>query len=150
MFDFGFSLVVSSEMNLIDIFLTTLYSHFCGMQERGRNVIPWLQTVFVTALVLTISIFLLVDILFPDVIKLFNNSELVFIGCYLIMGCFFFIAIKRYFFDSGKNIELSQKYLIDYSSHKRYLFKVIVIAICLIIPVLLGFIIWLHAKPLPQ
>ena len=135
-------------MNLIDVFLITLYSHFCGMQERGRRIIPWLQTAFVVALTLTISIFLIGYLLLPNTIKLINHSEAIFIIVFFLTGCVLFVITKKYLFDTGRNIILSEIYLSKYSTQKRKLFKLIVIGICLLIPFLLGYLIWLNAKPI--
>ncbi len=116
------------------------------MRENGRNVIPWFQTSFVVALTSTISLFSLIDIIFSFFIKGVFISEVSFLIFYLAIGFGVFFLIKKYLFDSGRNITLSEIYLIKYSVNQRTLFKFITISICCLLPLLLGFLIWLNAK----
>jgi hypothetical protein len=127
-------------MNFIDIFLTTLYAHFSSMQQRGRKVIPWLHTTFIVALDLTICC-----VSIANIIKPFHPKERVFLPVFVALGLLFFFVIKRYYFDSKKNIQLMEQYQNMYSSRKKLFLKILVLAIYSLIPFFLLFVIWLRA-----
>lgn len=133
-------------MNAIDIFIVTLYYHFCKMQMRGRKIIPWFQTTFVISLIITISFFLILFLGFQGSIKKLKLPEWLFIIIFCFIGGFVFFIIKRFFFDSGRHLFLSEKYINEYSTKRRSIFKIIVISICFLVPLLLGFIFWLNAE----
>jgi hypothetical protein len=133
-------------MKVMDLFLISIYTHFCEMKERGRQVVPWFQTAFAISLFSAISGFLVVKLFFGNT---FNNQtvpESSFLAAFLLIGCLCFFLIKRYLFDSQKNIVLSEKYVQEYSSQKRLQIKVISISAFLLIPILLGFAIWFRAR----
>jgi hypothetical protein len=128
-------------MRLVDIFLTIVYDHYCSMQKRGRRVVPWLYTSFVVALLLTICLTCIADI-----IQQIHLKETIFLPAFIVVYLFFFFLIKRYYFDSGKNLILLERYLNQYSPKRRLYLKVIVLTVCSIVPFLLVFIIWFKAK----
>jgi hypothetical protein len=128
-------------MRLVDIFLTIVYDHYYSMQKKGRRVVPWLHTSFLVALLLTICLTCIVDI-----VQRIHLKETIFLPAFIAVYLFFFFFIKRYYFDSGKNLILLERYLEQYSPKRRLYLKVIVLTVCCIIPFLLGFIIWFKAK----
>jgi len=128
-------------LSLIDIFLTIVYDRYNSMQKRGRKVIPWLYTSFLVSLVLTICLSLIADI-----IRDIHLKESIFLPIFLALYLFFFFLVKHYYFDSGRNLLLLEKFLKDYSSKRRLYLKVIVLGLCCILPFLFGFIIWLKAN----
>lgn len=116
------------------------------MRDRGRNVIPWLHTCFLISLIITMSLVLLIDlVIFNGQFRNAHMSEKNFLIIYLIVQISIFFLLKRYYFDAGRHIKLSGEYLKLYSAEKRTFFKTISIIICLLIPFLLGFIIWYKA-----
>jgi hypothetical protein len=125
---------------LIDMFLTIVYDHYSSMQKRGRRITPWLYTSFLIALLLTILIILIVDI-----VKQIHLKEAIFLPIFVALYLFLFFLIKWYYFDSGKNLVLLKKYLEEYPAKKRLFLRIIVLTVCCIIPFLLGFVIWLKA-----
>jgi hypothetical protein len=116
------------------------------MKERGRPVIPWFQTVFVVTLVASILGILVMKIGFGSDFTDRNISTMVFLSVFILIGCVCFFSVKHYFFDSGKHIILAQRYIEEYSLRKRLFIKTISIGILLLIPLLLGLIIWINAK----
>lgn len=127
-------------MRPIDIFLTIVYDHYNSMQKRGRNVAPRLYTSFLVALLMTICLALVTDL-----IKQIHLKETIFLPAFVMAYLFFFFLIKHYYFDSGRNLRLLERYLNQYSPKRRLYLKIIVLTICCLIPFLLGFIIWLKA-----
>jgi len=123
------------------MFLTIVYHHYSSMQKKGRRVTPWVYTCFLVALLLTILIVLIVDI-----IRQIRLKETIFLPIFVALYLLFLFLTKRYYFDSDKNLVLLKKYLEEYSAKKRFLLKVIVLTTCCIIPFLLGLIIWLKTK----
>lgn len=132
-------------MNFFDIFLTSIYTHFCKMKLKRPRVIPWFQTCFVTALTATFCVVLAIRIIFLSNYKRINISEGVFMIIYLIIGCILFFIIKKYYFNSERHLILSEKYQEKYSEKKRLLFKVFSIGFCIILPFLLLYFVWFNA-----
>ena len=56
------------------------------------------------------------------------------------------LSVKGYFFNSGKHLVLSEKYINNYSLQKQKIFKTISLCILGIIPFLLIFLLWLTSK----
>jgi len=134
-------------MKLIDMMLVSLYLHFVGMKDKGRSVVPWFSTCVAISLFMAISGGLVLKLIMGPY---FNNkiAEPAFLAAFLLVGVLCFFSIKIYFFNSGKHIDLSEIYIKKYSSKKRFLYKAFSISILLILPLILGFIIWLKAKPI--
>ena len=107
-------------MRWVDIFLTVVYDHYRSMQKRRRLVVPWLYTSFLVALLLTICLTCIVDI-----IQQIHLKETIFLPAFIVVYLFFFFLVKRYYFDSGKNLILLDRYLDQYSPKRRLYFKVI-------------------------
>ena len=135
-------------MNLLDIFLISIYLHFHQMKEKGRQIIPWFQTVTAITLFLSIGGVLAIKLIIGDRLRKDNLSELVFLIGFMVFAGLFFWGIKQYFFNSGKHLTLTQKYIDSFSEKTRYFHKVVSIAFILFVPTLLGYLVWLKAKPL--
>jgi len=127
--------------------IVSLYLHFVRMKDKGRNVVPWFSTCVAISLFMALSGGLVLKLIMGSY---FNDkiSEPAFLAGFLFVGVLCFFSIKIYFFDGGKHIDLSEMYIKKYSSKKRFLYKAFSISILLIIPLILGFIIWLNAKPI--
>jgi hypothetical protein len=113
------------------------------MQRRGRKVVPWFQTAFVVALFMTMTLVLIVRLLFVELLK--GLAEPIFLSLFFAVGLFWFFILKKFFFEKGKHISLTEFYLREYSDKKRMIFKILVIGSCLFIPLLIGFFIWYNA-----
>jgi hypothetical protein len=133
-------------VRLIDLFFVSIYSHFLAMRERGRNIIPWFQTDVAISLFLAISIAMFAKVIFGGSFNQKNVSEITFLMIFMLTGVICFFSIKHYFFDSGRHIKTSEIYLVKYSSKKKLLIKTISIFTLLIIPVILGYIIYVNAS----
>lgn len=135
-------------MKLFDIFLISIYLHFCAMKERGRQIIPWFQTATAIALFASIAITLCIKLVFGSALQKDNLSETAFICGFMLAGVVIFFSIKQYLFSSGRHLTLSQEYLNIYSEKKRRMYKILSIGMVLAVPSLLGYFVWLVAKPL--
>ncbi len=131
-------------MNPIDIFIITLYYHFFQMQKRGRRVIPWFQTAFVIALFVTMTLVLLFRLFYVEAFR--SISEWMSISLFMLMGLIWFFILKKFYFERGKHITLTEIYLSKYSSKRRALYKILAIGLCLFVPLLVGFFIWYYAR----
>jgi hypothetical protein len=132
-------------MKIIDLFLVSIYLHFCKMRDRGRKVIPWFQTLTSISLFFAITIAFLVKVCLG---KNFNNQtapEGAFILGFLIVGAICFFSTKRYFFKNERYLKLSEVYMEKYSERERRHIKIRSILFIMIIPFILGFLIWFNA-----
>src|SRR5258707_14629014 len=93
-------------MKLMPTIIAALYDHFFKMKERGRKVVPWVQTVFVCALEANFLVFMIGKIIqqWLDPNRSGHISETVFMVLFLGAGVFFFFIIKRVYFDTEKFI----------------------------------------------
>jgi hypothetical protein len=132
-------------MNWFDIFLTTLYLHFCDIQKRSKQIVPWYYTSFAFALTVTMSVTLITDLLFQKRIKSMHVPRNSYLILFLLVGFVVFFAIKRYFFITGRHLRESEKYLELFSEQRRRLFKIFVLGGCCLIPFLLVYLIWYDA-----
>lgn len=131
-------------MSPIDIFIISLYYHFFQMQKRGRKVIPWFQTSFVIAMVVTMTLFSAYRLFDENAFK--NVNEWLFISLFMAVGLGLFFLLKIFYFERGRHITLTEKYLNEYSDNKRALFKGLSIGICILLPLMTCFFIWYSAK----
>ena len=132
-------------MSVIDLFLICIYTHFCEMKEKGRPVVPWFQTVATLSLEVSISSVLLMKIFVGNNSNSGSVSVIIFWLTFLGTGLVCFFSIKQYLFNSGRNISLSESYMNQYSFKQRQIFKIVSICAIMIIPILLGFIVWYKA-----
>ena len=135
-------------MKIINIMLTSLYLHFLKMKDRGRRVIPWFSTCVAMSFFITITVTFIVKLIGGENMNKYNLSTGVFDSVFMLIGILCFFFIKSYFFDSKRYLYLSESYLKNYSSQKRLLYKIFTLTILIVSPFLLGFLIWLYAKPL--
>ena len=133
-------------MSLADIFLISIYLHFNKMKETGRQVVPWFSTCSAISFFAAISGALALKLLLGEKYNGEISQSAALIG-FVTLGCLCFFIVKSYFFNSGRHLDLSVKYLEDYSSQKRLLYKILSIGFILLVPICFGFIIWLNAKP---
>lgn len=134
-------------MKLFDIFLISIYLHFCAMKEKGRQIVPWFQTATAIALFASISVTLCIKLVFGSALQKNNLSETVFICGFMLAGAIFFFSIKQYLFSSDRHLTLSQEYLNKYAEKQRHRYKILSISLVLAVPSLLGYFVWLTAKP---
>ena len=131
-------------MTALDTLIVILYDHFFRMREKGRKVIPWLQTVYVMALEGVILSSLLWIMSYRIIVH--NNempiSELSFLLAFVLLGLTYFFLIKRIYFDSAKHLKLYDEYL-KFSNKKQRFLKAISLSIFLAIPFILLFVLWL-------
>ena len=131
-------------MTALDTLIVILYDHFFRMREKGRKVVPWLQTVYVMALEGVILSSLLWIMTYRIIAH--NNkmpiSELPFLSTFVLLGLTYFFLIKRIFFDSGKHLKLYDEYL-RFSNKKQKVLKIIALSVFLAIPFILLFVLWL-------
>ena len=131
-------------MTALDTLIVILYDHFFRMREKGRKVVPWLQTVYVMALEGVILSSLL-WILTYRIIGHNNEmpiSELPFLSAFVLLGLAYFFLIKKIYFDSGKHLKLYDQYL-KFSIQKQKVLKIISLLVFLTIPFILLFFVWL-------
>lgn len=118
------------------------------MKDRGRQIVPWFQTSIAITLFMAISAVLAIKLLFGENLNGNTLSELTFIPGFLLGGGVCFFSIKRYFFDNGKYLTLSEKYVNRFTPQKRLVHKTVSILLIIAVPVFLGYLLWLNAKPL--
>jgi hypothetical protein len=131
-------------MNILDLFLTSIYLHFCKMKEGGRQVVPWFNACFAIALFVAIAGSMLTKVIAGDSINQTSLPESVFLIVFAIVGVSVFFMIKIYFFDSGKHLILSKEFSEYYPSKRRMLIKTLSIGVLFLIPLLLGVIMWIQ------
>ena len=135
-------------MKLLDIFLICIYLHFCAMKEKGRQVVPWFQTAIAITLFGSIAGTFCIKLLLGDMLQRNNLSETAFITGFTIISVVLFFGIKKYLFTAGRHLSLSQEFLNTYNYKRQHLYKILSIGLVLAMPVILGFLVWLTAKPL--
>lgn len=135
-------------MKLFDIFLISIYLHFCAMKEKGRQIVPWFQTVTAITLFASIAGTFCIKLLSGTYLQKNNLSEITFITGFMIISAVFFFGIKKYLFSSGRHLKLSQEFVNTYSVKQRHAYKILSIGFVLAVPIILGYLIWLTAKPL--
>lgn len=129
-------------MNVADLLLVSLYNHFCNLQNRRKQIVPWFQTCVVIALYGTFSCFIIFRLIFFYGTPQVKTSEPIFLFIFLGIAFLLFFAVKRYFFDSGKHIKLSEKFIKDYSEEQQKRYKTISLLALTIAPFLLIFLLW--------
>jgi hypothetical protein len=138
---------VTNTMAALDTLIVILYDHFFRMREKGRQVVPWLQTVYAIALEGVILSSLLWIMTYRIIAR--NNkmpiSELPFLSAFVLLGLTYFFLIKRVYFDSGKHLKLYDEYL-KFPNKKQKVLKIIVLSVFLAIPFILLFVLWLLDK----
>ena len=135
-----------NHVKIVDIFLVSIYLHFCRMKDKGKEIIPWFQTLVALVLFTSISIVLILKLIIGDSLNKAMLPQLTFVLAFILVSAVFFFSIKYYFFDTGKYLTLSQQYMDTNTSKQRMYYKVFSIALLLILPVSLGFLVWLNAK----
>ncbi len=133
-------------MSKIDLFLTSIYIHFCSMKDRGRQIVPWFQTCFAIALFFSISITMIFKIIGGSSINRANLPESIFLFIFILIGLITFYLVKHYFFFMDKHLTLSRIYVEMYSLRKRGLIKILSISILVIFPFFCGFVMWLQSR----
>lgn len=96
-------------MKLDGIIVSTTYNHFYKMKQKGRNVVPWFQTVFVLSLAFTMTITLIVKICLDYLNKgyyQFKIKEPLFLVAFVSCGSIIFFMLKKIYFNSGKHLIL--------------------------------------------
>ena len=133
-------------MSLIPIIIASLYDHFYKMKERGRKVVPWVQTVFTCALEATFLTFLvgknILQISGSNRAGHVNTTALFFL--ILLAGGLYFFIIKWLFFDNEKFIDYYEAFL-ALPGKKRRIYKILVIGAFIVIPFLLVYKVWYDA-----
>lgn len=132
-------------MKIDSIIIAVLYGHFSKMQERGRKVIPWFQTVAVLsssiAMIIVLLIFVFAEILTKGYYKL-RISESEFIIVFILSVTLLFALIKRFYFNTNKHL----LYLQEFNSltvHKQKNLKFIVLSIIISLPFILLLLLYL-------
>lgn len=134
-------------MKLIPIIIGALYDHFYKMKEKGRKVVPWLQTTFVCSMELTFLIFLLGKNIAQNwrTAPSGNINEPVLLIFILGTWTFLFFLIKMRYFDTEKFIGYYSSF-IQLPDKKRRTYKILVIGSFIVVPFLLGYKVWYDAK----
>jgi hypothetical protein len=135
-------------MNLIDIFLTSLYLHFIKMKDKGRQVVPWFSTCVAVSFFAAITGGLAVKLILYNGRDTKNISEGPFIVVFLIVGLISFVSIKSYYFSGEKHIISSEVYLGKFSDRKKSAITMFSILFLLMLPFAFGFFVWLTSKPI--
>lgn len=132
-------------MSLHSTIISVLYLHFFRMQEKGRNVIPWFQTVVVLSFFLTILLTLIVYLILQITHHGYYQvtvGEGFFISGFLSLLIAFFILIKSFFFNNGKHLQYLDHFkMLPKKTQRRY--SVMVLALVTVSPFLLVLIIYL-------
>jgi len=94
-------------MKIDAIIISVLYNHFYNMKLKGRNVVPWFQTIFVIVLYIALAgsaaVKIVMDIKHGGYYQTNENSSNYlywFLGFMILL----FFIIKRKYFDNGKHI----------------------------------------------
>lgn len=139
---------MNTDIKLIDILLISLYLHFIKMKDNGRQVVPWFSTCVAVSFFIAISATLLLKLILGANLNDKNICKIVFLIAFLVVGILCFFVTKNYLFSGEKHMHLSDIYINSYSIQKRLFYKIFAISILIIIPFILGFIVWLTAKPI--
>lgn len=126
-------------MGIAGLIIGTLYGHFYNMKERGRKVIPWVNTVFVLSLEATMIIFSIIkialDIFYHGYFQL-KVPEYLFLGAFIFCLLSFFFLIKGLYFNTGKHLIFYQEY-IDLPQGKKHTFRAIILTSLVLLPFIL-------------
>lgn len=134
-------------MKFDGIIVSAVYNHFYKMKEKGRNVVPWFQTVFVLSLALTITITLIVKICLDYFNKGYYQLDIkepFFLLAFIFSGGIFFFMFKKIYFNSGKHLTLIEEFQ-GLPKKKRNTFNVVVLLILIMLPILLYLVIVFNA-----
>lgn len=131
---------------LIDhLIVSVLYKHFYEMKQRGRNVIPWFQTV----VVLSFSIVIFCLLFALCILELMNKgkyeikiAEVYFLAILMGFVIIIFVLIKKYYFNSNKFIDFLEE-LNSLPINKQKLYKVFVLITLIALPFLLLLVLYL-------
>jgi hypothetical protein len=134
-----------NRMKIIDLFLVSIYLHFCKMRDKGRKIVPWFQTLSSISLFFAITVIFFVKLFLGTRLNSQTAPEGLFILGFLFIGAICFFSIKNYFFKNERYIKLSEFYLETYSERQRKYIKIRSITFVMILPIILGFIIWYNA-----
>ena|GEM_PF-2844181 len=129
------------------VIIAALYDHFYKMREKGRQVVPWVQTVFVCALEANLLTFMIGKNLL-QVLHLSSSghfSDGVFVVFFGLTGIAYFFIIKRLYFDTQKFTGYYEDFL-QLPERKRTIYKMLVLGSFIIIPFLMVWKIWYDAK----
>jgi len=135
-------------MKLIDKILISLYLHFTKMKDEGRQVVPWFSTCVAVSFFVAISGTLVLKLILGADLTEKKIPEFIFLAAFFFVGVLCFFIIKNYLFTSEKHINLSEIYISTYSTQERLFYKICAISVLLIVPFVLGFLVWLTAKPI--
>lgn len=130
-------------MGMMGLLIGVLYNHFFKMKERGRNVVPWVNTSFVLSLEITILIVFLVKLLMDIINRGYYQiriSEPVFIGIFILLLILFFFLIKGLYFNTGKHLIFYEQFLAK-PEDKRRMQSILIFIAFILIPVSLYLII---------
>lgn len=130
------------------IIIAALYNHFYKMKQKGRNVVPWFQTVSVLAF----SIVLLLFLIFLIFMEIWNNgiytiraNKFYFIIIFMGSVILIFFLIKTYYFDSNKNLTYIDKFN-SISKKKQHMYTFLVLFALSTLPFLCLLLLYLFDK----
>lgn len=127
------------------IIIAVLYNHFNKMKQKGRNVIPWFQTVSVLSFAVIILLLLLVFISFSI---MFNGkfdisiSETYFLVSFMLSIVGVFFIIKKYYFDTKKYADFCDVFK-SLAVKKQKQYTIIVLSILCLLPFILIYCLFL-------
>lgn len=135
-------------MKLDSIIISVLYNHFYNMKKKGRNVIPWFQTVSVISFSIVVAC-VLIALIF---LELSNEGhfeiglkEVPFLIIFMLLMIILFILIKRYYFNTNKHLLYIEKFN-SLSKQKQKIYKFYVLLSITLFPFLLLFIVYIFDK----
>lgn len=135
-------------MKLDSIIISVLYNHFYNMKKKGRNVIPWFQTVSVISFSIVV-VCVLIALIF---LELSNGGyfeiglkEVPFLIIFMLLIIVLFILIKKYYFDTNKHLLCIEKFN-SLSKQKQKIYKFCVLLSITLFPFLLLFIVYIFDK----